>query len=202
MLLFGSYPHFVKKLVSTLNKYNIDYMIVGGTSAIIQGFNVVTQDIDIYLDKTANNKENLKIALKKLGFKLSDKDINNIDSAKDFIQFNQPFELDIMFAPDGFENYTQAKKYKIFQDEFPLMSLDGIIKSKQSANRPKDRAVLQLLIDFNKFKKDNKTYKRTDENLFHVPCGYKIADIQTLERWQLNSKKSITEKLNKGLNNQ
>lgn len=201
MFLIGSYPSFVRKLVSTLNRYGIEYMIVGGASAIIQGFNAVTQDVDIYLDKTDDNKENLKKALKKLGFKLSEKDTESIDKGKDFIQLNTPFELDIMFAPDGFENYTQAKKYKIINGEFPLMNLDGIIKSKQSANRPKDRAVLQLLIDFNKYKKDNKTYKRTDENLFHVPCGYKIADIQTLERWELNSKKTIIEKLKRGINN-
>jgi len=199
MFLIESYPQFVNKTIHLFNKMNIEYMIVGGASAAIQGFNIVTQDIDLYVDKTIENKEKLKIALKKLGFKLSVKDVENIDKGKDFIQFNKPYELDIMFAPDGFENYDEAKKYKIKKDQFSLMSLDGIIKSKKAANRPKDKAVLQLLIDFNKFQKDNKEYRQTESNLFFVPNGYKVADIQTLNRWKLNKVRSIQENLKRGL---
>ncbi len=194
-----SYDAFIDKTISTFNKFGIEYMIVGGASAIMQGFNSVTQDIDLYLDKTEENKENLKKALKKLGFKLSRKDVENIDKAKDFIQFNKPFELDIMFSPDGFENYAEAKKYKIIKDKYPLMNLKGIIKSKKSANRPKDRAVLQLLIDFDKYKKENITYRQTEDNMFFVPHGYKVADIQTLVRWELNEKRNIKKLLKKGL---
>ena len=199
MFLIESYPQFVNKTIHLFNKMNIEYMIVGGASAAIQGFNIVTQDIDLYVDKTIENKEKLKIALKKLGFKLSVKDVENIDKGKDFIQFNKPYELDIMFAPDGFENYDEAKKYKIKKDQFSLMSLDGIIKSKKASNRPKDKAVLQLLIDFNKFQKDNKEYRQTESNLFFVPNGYKVADIQTLNRWKLNKVRSIQENLKRGL---
>lgn len=194
-----SYDAFIDKTISTFNKFGVEYMIVGGASAIIQGFNSVTQDIDLYLDKTEENKENLKKALKKLGFKLSKKDVENIDKAKDFIQFNKPFELDIMFSPDGFENYAEAKKYKIIKDKYPLMNLKGIIKSKKSANRPKDRAVLQLLIDFDKYKKENIAYRQTEGNMFFVPHGYKVADIQTLVRWELNEKRNIKKLLKKGL---
>ena len=199
MFLIKSYGALVDKTISTFNKFGIEYMIVGGASAIIQGFNSVTQDVDLYLDKTEENKEKLKKALKKLGFKLSKKDVENIDKAKDFIQFNKPFELDIMFSPDGFENYAEAKKYKIIKDKYPLMSLKGIIKSKKSANRPKDRAVLQLLIDFDKYKKENITYRQTEDNMFFVPHGYKVADIQTLVRWELNEKRNIKKLLKKGL---
>lgn len=194
-----SYDAFIDKTISTFNKFGVEYMIVGGASAIMQGFNSVTQDIDLYLDKTEENKENLKKALKKLGFKLSKKDVENIDKAKDFIQFNKPFELDIMFSPDGFKNYAEAKKYKIIKDKYPLMNLKGIIKSKKSANRPKDRAVLQLLIDFDKYKKENIAYRQTEGNMFFVPHGYKVADIQTLVRWELNEKRNIKKLLKKGL---
>ena len=68
------------------------------------------------------------------------------------------------------------------------MNLKGIIKSKKSANRPKDRAILQLLIDFDKYKNESVSYKQTDNNMFFVPSGYEIADIQTLVRWELNEK--------------
>lgn len=199
MIIIENYQSQINKTITTLNKLEVEYMIVGGASAVIQGFNITTQDIDLYFDKTTENKNKLKKALKKLGFKLNKKDVENIDNGKDFIQFNYPFELDIMFAPDGFENYAEAKKYKIVKDKYPLMNLDGIIKSKKSANRPKDKAVLQLLIDFNKNKKENISYKQTEDNMFFVPSGYKVADIQTLVRWELNEKKSVKTLLRKGI---
>ncbi len=35
--------------------------------------------------------------------------------------------------------------------------------------------------------------------MFFVPHGYKVADIQTLVRWELNEKRNIKKLLKKGL---
>ena len=56
MFLIESYDAFVDKTISIFNKFGIEYMIVGGASAIMQGFNSVTQDIDLFLDKTEERK--------------------------------------------------------------------------------------------------------------------------------------------------
>lgn len=194
-----SYLSFAKKLVKTFNKNKIEYMIVGGASAIMQGFNSVTQDVDVYLDK-GNDLSSILKSLKALGFKLSLKDVEDLKNGKDFIQFDKPYELDIMFSPDGFENYAQAKRYKIMAGEFPLMNLDGIIKSKSSANRPKDKAVLQLLIDFNKFKKSTRSFDELNKSdYFKLVEGYAVADVQTIMRWIKNEDRSIEENLKRGL---
>lgn len=192
-----SYPDFIDKLIKVLNKHKVEYMIIGGASAIIQGFNSVTQDIDLYPKKSLENSEKIINSLLELDFKLTDKDKQDILRGKDFIQFNEPYELDLAFFPDGFENYEEAKKFKIQIKEFPLLSLEGIIKSKQAANRPKDRAVLDLLKDFLKFKKEKKEY--INEDYFFIPEGYKIADIQTLQRWNRNLELLIEERLYKGI---
>lgn len=192
-----SYPNFILKLIKIFNRNKVEYMIVGGASAIIQGYNGVTQDVDVYVDKHPQNISNIIKSLKALGFKLSSKDLEDLNNGKDFIQFNEPYELDLMFAPDGFENYAQAKVFKIQKDNIPLMSLDGIIKSKKAANRPKDKAMLPFLIDFNKFLKSKKESYVGD--LFQIPSGYKFADVQTLQRWKLNEQKTVKEKLMRGL---
>lgn len=193
------YIDFVTTIVHKLNSRNVEYMIVGGGSALLQGFNIVTQDIDLYFDKSKQNSEKLVEVLLDLDFNLLDKDIADILKGKDFIQFNEPFELDIMFAPDGFENYKDAYKYKIFIDDFPVMSIEGIIKSKRSANRPKDKAVLKLLIDFNKFKHQKESIETNSEDYYAVPYGYKIADNQTITRWKRNINRSLIERLESGL---
>jgi hypothetical protein len=174
-------------------------MVLGGASALIQGFNIVTQDVDLYIDKNQDNEEKLIKALTKLGFNLNEIDKKNIMNGKDFIQFDEPYEVDIVFSPDGFENYNQAKPYKILVEDIPLMNLEGIIKSKKAANRPKDKVVLPSLIDFLKFKKFNKESFTKSENYFELVPGYKVTDNQTMSRWIKNEKRTLEETLNRGI---
>jgi hypothetical protein len=195
----SSYTQFFKRLVKLFKKLEIEYMVLGGASALIQGFNIVTQDVDLYIDKNQDNEEKLIKALTKLGFNLNEIDKKNIMNGKDFIQFDEPYEVDIVFSPDGFENYNQAKPYKILVEDIPLMNLEGIIKSKKAANRPKDKVVLPSLIDFLKFKKFNKESFTKSENYFELVPGYKVTDNQTMSRWIKNEKRTLEETLNSGI---
>ncbi|MFA5759315.1 MAG: hypothetical protein WC942_08190 [Clostridia bacterium] len=198
MKIFNApYSNFITRLFKALKKYNVEYMVIGGISSVIQGFNHTTQDIDIYPKKSLENNQNLIKALKSLKFKLSKKDEDNILQGKDFIQFDEPYEIDIVFSPDGFENYESASKYRIVQDGVPLLSIEGIIKSKKSANRAKDKLILPSLQDFLKFKK-NENYTISDD-IYEVPKGYRVTDIQTLRRWEKNKDRKLNEKLLRGL---
>jgi hypothetical protein len=193
-----TYADFLDELQYVFEKLGVEYMIIGGGSAVIQGFNMMTQDIDIYpLDSKMNNKKVLE-ALEILGFIFSDKEKDEILRGKDFIQFEEPFQIDLVFYPDGFNSYGEAKKYKIEKDGFPVMKIDGLIKSKKAANRPKDKMVLAALEDFSKFIKEGKMIEKS-EYYFIVPKGYKVADNQTLYRWYKNSCKTLQEKIEKGI---
>lgn len=194
----NSYVDFIENVIKTFKKYNIEYMFLGGGAAILQGFNHTTQDIDIYPEKSKTNCEKIILALEELGFILNKKQKEEILKGKDFIQFDDPFELDFVFSPDGFNSYSEAKKYKKMIDSYPVMNLDGIIISKKAANRKKDWLILPLLIDFNKFLKSGKKYEST-QNYFNVPKNYEYADEQTLVRWTKNLNRSLIERLNKGI---
>jgi hypothetical protein len=142
-----------KKVIKTFKKYKIDYMFIGRGAAIIQGFSEMTKDIDVYVDDEDDNKKNLLEALKEIGFKLDIKKSQEVLDGKDFISFLSPFELDIIFYPDGFENYKDGSKYKKLIDGIPVMSITGIIKSKKLANRAKDKSSLPQLMSFEKYLK-------------------------------------------------
>jgi len=144
------------RLRDVLNDHGVEYMMVGMGAAIIQGFPGTTQDIDIYPSEDEDNRGKLLSALKSLGF---DFDIvvddrlqfpsQDILDGKDFIQLKKgPFILDVIFAPDGFENYDEASKYKKTIDAFPVLGIDGIIKNKKSAGRAKDKEVIPRLTVF------------------------------------------------------
>ena len=72
-----------------------------------------------------------------------------IERGKDFVQLkNGPFDLDLVFAPDGIEEFEQAWKRRVDVEGFPVCHPDDIIRSKEAAGRVKDREVLPRLRAF------------------------------------------------------
>ena len=133
------------RLRAALSEHNVEYMIIGKGAAILQGYSSTTQDIDIYPSKEPDNRERLLAALKQLGFEfdigadgITQSPSKDILHGKDFIQLKGPFQLDVVFAPDGFESYEEALPMKRIMDGFPVMSIDGIIRTKTAAGRKKD----------------------------------------------------------------
>jgi hypothetical protein len=120
-------------------------MIIGKGAAVLQGYSGTTQDIDIYPSKDPTNRERLLSALKELGFEFDrvnggvvHSPAKEVLSGKDFIQLKEPFDLDVVFAPDGFNSYEEALRFKKEVDTFPVLSIEGIIKTKEAAGRKKD----------------------------------------------------------------
>ena len=73
-----TYSKFLSNLIKVLDIYKVEYMIIGGGSALLQGFNQVTDDIDIYPNDNKINNENLILALVSIGFIFNDKEIKNL----------------------------------------------------------------------------------------------------------------------------
>jgi hypothetical protein len=71
---------------------------------------------------------------------------------KDFIQLkNGPFDLDLVFAPDGLERFEDAWNRRLEVEGFPVCHIDDIIASKAAANRVKDRESLPRLRSFRNY---------------------------------------------------
>ncbi len=47
-------PDF-RDFINCLNKHNVQYMLVGGYAVILRGYSRSTGDMDIWVDKTADN---------------------------------------------------------------------------------------------------------------------------------------------------
>ena len=100
-------------------------------------------------EKTALNCENLVLVLRNLGFQMTDGQAEEIRRRKDFVQLkNGPFDLDLIFAPDGIEKFDDAWKRHVDVEGFPVCDIDDIISSKQATNRQKDRESLPRLLSF------------------------------------------------------
>ena len=130
----------------------VRYLFIGKSGAILLGFPDTTQDADLFLDKTPDNGARAVDALRELGFDLTAQEADEIRRGKDFVQLkNGPFDLDLVFAPDGFERFAEAWARHIEVEGFPVCSLDDIIASKAATNRVKDRESLPRLTAFREY---------------------------------------------------
>ena len=97
------------RLTRALDNNRVEYLYIGKTAAIIHGFADTTQDADIYVHASSENKERVAAALRELGFALTSEQELAVKGGRDFIQLhNGPFDLDLIYAPDGIENFEQA----------------------------------------------------------------------------------------------
>jgi hypothetical protein len=122
---------------------------LGKSGAILLGFPDTTQDADLYVKRDAENGRAVAAALLELGFTLSPRQTEDIERGKDFVQLkNGPFDLDLIFAPDGIERFEDAWRRRVMVEGFPVCHLDDIIASKEATGRVKDRESLPRLKAF------------------------------------------------------
>jgi len=138
-----------EELRSALDQQQVRYLFIGKSAAIILGFPDTTQDADLFIERSPENGRRLVTALQALGFDLTEEQSREIERGKDFVQLkNGPFDLDLVFAPDGIESFEEAWARRVVVDGFPVCHLDDVIASKEAANRVKDREVLPRLRSF------------------------------------------------------
>jgi len=133
-------------------RHGVRYLFIGKSGAILLGFPDTTQDADLFVEKTAANCTALVAALLELGFALNDAQAAEVRRGKDFIQLkNGPFDLDLVFAPDGIERFADAWERRVEVEGFPVCHLDDSIASKAATNRQKDRESLPRLRSFREY---------------------------------------------------
>jgi hypothetical protein len=153
-----------EEIRDALNREGVQYLFIGKSGAILLGFPDTTQDADLFVKKDRKNGAALISALKTIGFTLTVEQESEIERGKDFIQLkNGPFDIDLVFAPDGIERFEDAYMRHIEVEGFPVCHIDDIIASKEASNRVKDREVLPRLKAFREYWIDKNRGKGSPE---------------------------------------
>jgi hypothetical protein len=136
---------------NSLNTNHVEYIMVGGISVNMHGYLRNTNDIDMWIDDTKQNRINLSNALVQFGYD----DINLIDF--EFLPgwssffISQGIELDILIKMKGLENYTfkqclsMALKAEIENIIVPFLHINHLIENKKAVNRSKDKIDVEEL---------------------------------------------------------
>jgi hypothetical protein len=148
-------------IVSALNRHQVRYVVIGAFAAIAQRAPIpATRDIDLTPEASQENLVRLSSALKELGARIRTEavpeglpfshDATSLAAADGWDLICPDGEFDISVHPSGFAGgYAQlavnAHRVRVGEVEVIVADLADVIRSKESAGRPKDLRVLPLL---------------------------------------------------------
>jgi hypothetical protein len=133
-------------LWNCLNKNNVRYIMVGGFATTLHGYQRFTEDVDMYIDDTVENRKKLRKAFKELG--LGDfEPIERIQFVPGWVDFQltNGVKMDIMTSLKGVELsfdecFQMAPIAEIEQVNVPFLHINHLIDNKRAVNRPKDQS--------------------------------------------------------------
>jgi len=140
-----------QEFILLLNKSKVEYILVGGYSVILHGYSRTTGDLDVWVNPTKTNFNQLLEACSRFGLMLDDlTEYNFLSNEKiDVFTFGRPpVSIDIMKSVKGLDFYGTYKSSIIIEvDSIPtrVIHLNHLIKSKKASNRPKDQDDIQHL---------------------------------------------------------
>lgn len=138
-----------EEIRDVFRRHGVRFLFLGKSGAILLGFPDTTQDADLFVERSAANGRAAAAALLELGFTLTSEEKTQVERGKDFVQLkNGPFDLDLIYAPDGIESFAEAWRRRVEIEGFPVCHIDDIIASKRATNRRKDRESLPRLESF------------------------------------------------------
>ncbi|WP_326547992.1 hypothetical protein QGN32_07625 [Mycolicibacterium sp. ND9-15] len=147
------------RLLATLDRYNVIYVLIGGLAAVYHGSPFPTEDADITPDLDDANLDRLALALRALNARTRTEalsagvhfacDAQGLAAAETWNLVTDAGDLDISFRPSGTRGYSDLRRDAVCADIYEvtvqIASLADVIRSKQAANRPKDQRVLPTL---------------------------------------------------------
>ena len=142
-------PEQARQIARAFEAGGVDYLFIGKGGAVLLGFPATTQDIDVFAARSPENGRRIVTALRAVGFELSPEVEQAIVEGKDFVQIKTgPFDVDLVFAPDGIASFAEAKARALNVEGFRIANLRDIIASKRASGRERDLLDLPYLERF------------------------------------------------------
>ena len=135
----------------------VDFVVVGGWSAIIHGSSYMTQDLDLCFSRNRENLKRLANALAPFHPRLRDFpaelpfiwDDATLNSGTVFTLSTDLGVIDLLAEIAGVGDFADVKAHSVLVDAFETkvftLDLPTLIRAKRAAGRPKDLQVLPEL---------------------------------------------------------
>ena len=147
-------PSF-REILEILNKYKVEYIVVGGVAAVIQGAPITTFDLDTLVRVEGGNAERLLKALSKLEACYREHQTplkptkEDVMAGGHMLLMTRAGPLDVLgFIGSGrrYEDLISvSSEIGMTVGTLRVLDLEELIRQKKILDRPKDRAVADLL---------------------------------------------------------
>ena len=144
-------------LIQRLLDHHVEFVLVGGMAAVAYGVTLVTRDVDVCCRFELENLERLHGAIadlhpvhrattRRLPWELA---ADSWASLKNLCLSTDAGTLDCLSQIEGLGSFDEVKRWSVFVRLWGrpchILSIDGLIKSKQALSRAQDKlAILQL----------------------------------------------------------
>ncbi|WP_019947403.1 hypothetical protein [Hymenobacter aerophilus] len=142
------FQDFLRALWAT----EVKYVLVGGYSVILHGYSRTTGDLDIWVERSADNYERLVRAFQQFGMPTFDMTRPNFldNPAMDVFTFGRPpVAIDIITELKGlaFEDaYAVASIREVEDVTVRLIQYQQLLEAKKAAGRPRDYNDIENLL--------------------------------------------------------
>lgn len=138
----------LKGVFASFQEHNVKYLVIGGIAAILHGVPRATFDVDILIEPTPRNAENLLKALIAAGMGTA-----ALTSAEELLNneitiFKDRIRMDVQTSTPGtvFEEAWKRRETMVFHgQEFYVISKEDLILTKRASGREIDLSDIRLL---------------------------------------------------------
>jgi hypothetical protein len=140
-----------REFIKLFNEFRVRYILVGGYSVILHGNPRTTGDMDLWVDQTSENYQNIKLAFLNFGmpiFDMTEENFLNDTNLEVFTFGRPPLSIDIMTTVKGL-NFNECYTNSVFFEEDGLqirtIHFNNLISAKKASGRFKDLDDLEKL---------------------------------------------------------
>ncbi len=145
------------EVLRAFGRHEVDYVLLGGIAAVLQGSPLPTYDIDIAPAPGAANDVRLHAALTDLGalpLSCADGAAGAVDTASDQRFYSPSGYIDLHPRPTGFATYAAARRNAVLLELEPGLAIlvapvRDIILSRLAAGDERQLPALEAILDHN-----------------------------------------------------
>ena len=145
-----------RAIFDALDRHGVRYVLIGGMAAILHGASHVTTDVDVVPQDARDNLQRLSAVLQELHARIRvagepegvpfDPSAASLARVRVWNLQTEVGDIDVTFEPAGTQGFEDLRRDAIVMHlrsgDVTVASLADVVRSKEAADRPRDRAAL------------------------------------------------------------
>jgi len=143
-------------LLRVLTRHGVDFIVVGGVAALLEGAPILTLDLDVLIDQSPENLGRVLAMLSELHARYRDPagrfiepDAGKLATMRIHLLQTDLGALDLLASIGNGLTYRDLQErtiwYELGEERIGVLALDAVIETKEYAGRDKDHATLPVL---------------------------------------------------------